>query len=56
MRCAGVPLGRRLFFGLLVREGLRVSEALGLTWRDLDLKNGVIRLDTTRPTTPDPGR
>ena len=38
MQCAEIPLGRRLFFGVLAREGMRVSEALGLTWSDVDLR------------------
>lgn len=34
-------LVRRLLFGLLIPEGLRVSEALSLTWRDVDLERDV---------------
>jgi integrase len=52
MQCRKVPLIRRLLFGLLVREGLRVSEALALTWSDLDLEHGVIRLDTNKTDDP----
>ena len=52
MRCAKVPLARRVFYGLLAREGLRVSEALALTWSDLDLKHGVIRLDSNKTVDP----
>jgi integrase len=51
-QCREVPLIRRLLYGLLVREGLRVSEALALTWPDLDLKRGVIRLDTNKTDDP----
>jgi integrase len=52
MRCRDVPLVRRVFYGVLVREGLRVSEALGLTWPELDLERGVLRLDTNKTDDP----
>jgi integrase len=52
MQCRDVPLVRRVFYGLLVREGVRVSEALGLTWADLDLERGVLRLDTNKTDDP----
>src|SRR5208337_974438 len=52
MRCRKVPLPRRVFYGLLVREGMRVSEALSLTWSDLDLEHGVIRLDMNKTEDP----
>jgi integrase len=34
---ATVPQGWRLFFELLAHTGLRISEAIGLTWAHLDL-------------------
>ena len=52
MQCRKVPLVLRLFFGVLVREGLRLSEALALTWLDVDLERGVIRLDTNKTNDP----
>ena len=52
MQCRDVPLVRRLLYGVLVREGLRLSEALNLTWPDLDLDRGVIRLDTNKTDDP----
>jgi integrase len=52
MRCPDMPVARRLLFGVLAREGLRVSEALGLTWADLDLERGVLRLDTNKTNDP----
>jgi integrase len=52
MQCREVPLARRVFFGMLDREGFRVSEALGLTWSDLDLDRGVVRLDVNKTDDP----
>jgi len=55
-----VPLIRRLFFGILAREGMRREEAANLRWRDLALDRGVIRLDENKTDDPrawalDPG-
>jgi integrase len=52
MRCRLVPLARRVFYGLLVREGMRVGEALALTWADVDLERGVVRLDENKTDDP----
>jgi len=52
MRCAKVPLARRLLYGFLAREGLRPREALALTWSDLDLKTGVLLLDVNKTDDP----
>ena len=52
MRRTDIPLVRRLLFGLLAREGMRLSEALQLTWANLDLEHGVIRLDTNKTADP----
>jgi integrase len=52
MACRDVPLAQRLFFGLLVREGMRVSEALAMGWPDLDLERGVVRLDVNKTDDP----
>src|SRR5204862_7470897 len=38
----------RLLYGFLAREGLRMGEAMGLTWKDLDLVRGVITLDKNK--------
>lgn len=43
-----VPLGYRLLYGFLAREGCRISEAMGLTWRDVDLERGVVTLDRNK--------
>lgn len=56
----GVPLANRLLYGFLAREGMRKEEALQLTWADLDLDRGAVRLDTNKTDDPrawalDPG-
>ncbi len=48
----GVPLHRRLFFGVLAREGLRRGELAALRWRDLDLTRGIISLDKNKTDDP----
>lgn len=52
MKCRDVPLAHRLLFGFLAREGMRVSEALGLTWADVDLENGFVKLDENKTDDP----
>jgi integrase len=46
--CTDVYLVLRLLYGMLDREGMRVSEALTLDFVDLDLRNGVIHLDQNK--------
>ena len=41
-------LVERLFFGMLARVGLREGELQALEWRDIDLKNGSLRLDENK--------
>jgi integrase len=48
LACTLVPFGARLLYGFLAREGCRLSEALGLRWRHLDLMHGTIRLERTK--------
>jgi integrase len=60
LACKKVKLERRLFYGILAREGMRVSELLDLTWGDVDLEHGIIRLDENKTDEPrawalDPG-
>lgn len=55
-----VPLANRMLYGFLAREGMRREEALSLTWSDLDLAHGAVRLDTNKTNDPrawalDPG-
>lgn len=56
----GVELQARVLYGFLAREGLRVSEALSLSWSDLDLDRGAIIMDENKTEDPrswalDPG-
>ncbi len=60
MACTDVPLVTRLCYGLLIREGFRVSELLGLTWGSVDLERGLVVLDENKTDDPrswvlDPG-
>ena len=60
MACGKVPLGYRLLWGFLAREGMRMGEARKLTWADVDLKRGAVRLDRNKSDDPrvwalDPG-
>ena len=47
-----VPIERRMLFGVLAREGLRLSEALDLTWSDIDLGRGTLSLDDNKTDDP----
>jgi len=47
-----VPLPYRLLYGFLAREGMRKSEALRLTWDDVDLARGIVRLDENKSDDP----
>ena|GEM_PF-726191 len=46
------PLERRALWGFLAREGLRLGEALALTWEDLDLERGALTLDKNKTDDP----
>ena len=50
--CVEIPLLRRMFYGFLIREGMRAGEALALRWDDLDLDNGAVRLDVNKTNDP----
>ena len=43
-----LPVQERLLFGFLAREGMRLSEALGLTSRDIDLDRGTVSPDANK--------
>lgn len=50
--CCRIPLVRRVFWGTLVREGMRREEAVGLDWCHLDLDHGQVRLDSNKTDDP----
>lgn len=52
LACDRVPLARRALWGFLAREGCRLGEALALTWSDVDLTRGAIRLDENKTDDP----
>jgi len=52
MACEDIPLCYRVLYGFLAREGMRKSEALALTWDDVDLERGVVRLDENKSKDP----
>ena len=60
LECQEVPLGYRVLYGFLTREGMRRSEAGQLTWGDVDLGRGGLTLDENKTDDPrawalDPG-
>lgn len=52
LACTDVPLGRRLVYGYLHREGHRKGEVVGMTWSELDLERGIVRLDRNKTDHP----
>ncbi len=50
--CTEIPLVRRVFFGVLAREGMRRDELADLRWDDLDLQRGMLRLDVNKTDDP----
>jgi integrase len=52
LSCEDVLIVHRLFYGFLSREGLRSNEAQLLTWADLDLERGSLRLDRNKTDDP----
>jgi integrase len=50
--CADVPLIYRVAYAFLAREGMRKSEALALTWADVDLELGAVSLDRNKTDEP----
>jgi len=49
------PLQYRLFFTLVIYSGFRLSEMLGLEWKDCDYKNNIISVRRTSNYTVDKG-
>jgi integrase len=47
-----IPLAYRLLYGVASREGMRKSELRGLTWDDLDLERGALRLEENKTDVP----
>jgi integrase len=41
-----------MLYGFLAREGLRLGEALGLRWADIDLERAAIKLDENKSDDP----
>jgi len=53
MACEEIPLGRRMLWGFLAREGLRSGEAVALQIGiDVDLDMGSVRLDVNKTDDP----
>jgi integrase len=52
LMASAVPLVYRLLYGFLAREGVRRSEAQALTFADLDLETGTVRLDENKTDDP----
>lgn len=52
LACPAVPLEHRVFYGFTAREGMRSSEVQRLTWSDLDLERGALRLDENKTDYP----
>lgn len=46
--CVDIPIHRRMTYMLCAFEGFRKSELFGLTWGDVDLTRGVVKLDITK--------
>jgi integrase len=49
---SSAPLPVRIFVGFLAREGMRREEAERLTWGDVDLSAGLVRLDVNKTDDP----
>lgn len=52
LACTTRPLCRRVFYGVMHREGPRFSEAAALDVADIDLERGVVRLDENKTDDP----
>jgi len=52
LACTDIPLPFRMMYGVLAREGLRSGELSRLTFADLDLDRGALKLDTNKTDDP----
>ncbi len=52
LACTNIPLVNRVLYGFSAREGMRSSESLRMTWGDLDLVRGAVRLDKNKSDLP----
>ncbi|WP_434048935.1 MULTISPECIES: tyrosine-type recombinase/integrase [Sorangium] len=52
MGSASVPLCFRVYYGFLIREGMRAEEAGQLEWSDVDLERGAVVLDENKTDDP----
>ena len=52
LECTAVPLGRRLYWGWVAREGGRKGETARLQVRDFDLDRGIVRVDKNKTDDP----
>ncbi|MGK3962047.1 tyrosine-type recombinase/integrase [Sorangium sp. So ce118] len=52
MAAVGIPLSYRIYYGFLIREGMRADEAGRLEPSDLDLERGAVVLDENKTDDP----
>ncbi|XXY44986.1 tyrosine-type recombinase/integrase [Sorangium sp. So ce269] len=52
MRSQAIPLCFRIYYGFLIREGMRADEAGRLQWSDVDLDRGAVVLDENKTDDP----
>ncbi|WP_437665490.1 tyrosine-type recombinase/integrase [Sorangium sp. So ce1182] len=52
MRSQEIPLCFRIYYGFLIREGMRADEAGQLEWSDVDLDRGAVVLDENKTDDP----
>lgn len=50
--CKNIPLVYRMLYGILAREGMRSGELARLTFADLDLERGAVKLDENKTDDP----
>jgi len=50
--CSSEPKAVRILLGFVAREGMRPDEARSLSWSDVDLERGIVRLDRNKTDDP----